>query len=104
MEEGEAQELKGEIARLESKLDSVLLSLRTDRGVFDEPVRAPSFIGFGDLITHGVVRFVGSGTPTDPATTGEGVIYVQASTGDLLWKINFGGTVKSGSLVDWSAA
>ncbi len=69
---------------------------------FDEPVHAPAFVGIGDLLTHGAVRISESSTPDDPAS-GEGVIYINSSTGDLMAKLNFGGTVKTGTILDWSA-
>ena len=56
------------ISEVNIKIDAVMRSLRFDVGKFDEPVRAPSFVGIGDLITHGVVRLASSAAPADPAS------------------------------------
>jgi len=77
-------------------------ALGSKRLEFDEPVRAPAFIGIGDLVTHGVVRLSSSATPADPAS-GDGVVWMDSTSGDLKCKLNLGGTTKTATLADWSA-
>ena len=90
------------ISEVNIKIDAVMRSLRFDVGKFDEPVRAPAFVGIGDLITHGVVRLASSAAPADPAS-GDGVIWMDSTSGDLKCKLNLGGTTKTATLADWSA-
>ena len=94
------EETRKALDELEGTFLQKLSALRVAN--FDEPVRAPAFIGIGDLISHGVVRLTSSATPGDPAS-GDGTIWMDSTTGDLMCKLNLGGTTKTGTLADWSA-
>lgn len=54
------------------------------------------------LDINGALGLRATTTPSDP-DSGAGVVYMDSSTGDLMTKLNFGGTTKTVIIVDWSA-
>lgn len=53
------------------------------------------------LDINGALGLRATTTPADP-DSGAGVVYMDSTTGDLMTKLNFGGTTKTVTLVDWS--